>query len=72
MSLKMEKGIGRADLLLGRRIRGVFFWYARGFLTECEALQLIGRFCLAWAGETTAGTGSREPKRARRRARDAV
>lgn len=72
MGLRNEDEIGRADLILGRRIRDVFLWYARGFLTECEALQLIGRVCLAWAGEMPAGNGRRKPRPPRKRARDAV
>jgi hypothetical protein len=54
MRLKTEAGSNR-DL----RTRRILRWYARGILTETEALRLIGQVCL---GKAPPGRGEIEAK----------
>ena len=47
MHLK-EGRTARADPFLSARTRRVYYHYARGILTEAEAIHLIGQACLEW------------------------
>jgi len=69
MHLAVEEGVSKADSFLGGRTRTVFRWYAKGFLTETEALRLIGAACLGW---TQPARQERARGRVRLNARDAV
>ena len=49
MGMMREKTTMTPDSYLSGRTRQIFDWYARGFLTEAEAICLIGDGYLAWA-----------------------